>query len=58
VVICSEVPGNPGTSVTNALEGAVRATADTLGIAPDELTVFEHYPTVIASFSLRPRVNG
>jgi hypothetical protein len=44
VVIFSEIPGNPGASVTNAIEYAALTVVEAYAIAPNKLTVFEHYP--------------
>jgi hypothetical protein len=44
VVLATEMPDNPGTSITNAAERLAMEVTRTFGLALDTLTWIEHYP--------------
>jgi len=44
LVICTELPENPGTSVTNFAEQLATLVVQQFDIAPDKLVWIEHYP--------------
>ena len=44
VLVLSELPDNPGASVTNAAEIVACAAVEQLGLSPARVTVVEHYP--------------
>lgn len=44
VVIATELPDNPGTSITNMAEHLATAICQNLGIDPHRLVWIEHYP--------------
>jgi hypothetical protein len=59
VVIASELPDNPGTSVTNSAERLAAEVCRCFGIDPVELIFVEHYPaTLNRRHSLHDRLHG
>ena len=48
LVICTEVPDNRGTSVTNFAEELATLVCKQFGIVPDSLVWVEHYPRGVA----------
>jgi hypothetical protein len=44
LVVCTELPNNPGTSVTNFAEQLATLVCQRFAIAPQDLLWIEHYP--------------
>ncbi len=62
VMICEEIDGNPGTSVTNAIEYIAFQLCEQFDVSPEKLVLIEHYDTWcdkndewdLVSFAKRP----
>ena len=53
VVICTELPDNPGTSITNFAEDLAGLVCTDYGIKPEQLVWIEHYPPDESKHGLR-----